>query len=130
MHFPLYDVVLPWTCLHTVIAPPSPSPNNAPPGILYADVGVDLSAVPLEDYPILGLFSRVMMETGTSEMDRVKLSRRIGSQTGGVYCTFLADQPSTDGAVADPGALKSYLFLRGKVMFRLPAFSFWMHHGL
>ncbi|CAN0493283.1 unnamed protein product, partial [Ectocarpus sp. 12 AP-2014] len=57
-----------------------------------------------------------MMETGTSEMDRVQLSRRIGSQTGGVYATFLADQPSAGGAVADPGALKQYLFLRGKAV--------------
>ncbi|CAM9295585.1 unnamed protein product [Ectocarpus sp. 4 AP-2014] len=85
-------------------------------GILYADVGVDLSNIPLEDMPILGIFSRVMMETGTSEMDRVQLSRRIGSQTGGVYATFLADQPSAGGAVADPGALKQYLFLRGKAV--------------
>lgn len=85
------------------------------PGILYADVGVDLSAIPLEDYPILGLFSRMMMETGTSKLDRVQLSRRIGSQTGGVYASFLTDQPSTNGMVADVGALKSFLFLRGKV---------------
>lgn len=85
------------------------------PGILYADIGVDLSNILVEDMPILGMFSRIMMETGTSEMDRVQLSRRIGSQTGGVYATFLADQPSAGGAVADPAALKQYLFLRGKV---------------
>lgn len=76
---------------------------------------MDLSRVPLEDYPILGLFSRVLTETGTSKLDRVQLSRRIGSQTGGVYASFLTDQPSAGGSVADPGALKSYLFLRGKV---------------
>ena len=112
------------------IAPPSPHPIPLPqlplpnarialvrsiPGILYADVGMDLSNVLLEDLPILGLFSRVIMETGTSSMDRVQLSRRIGSQTGGVYATFLADQPSAGGAVADPKALKQFLFLRGKV---------------
>lgn len=55
------------------------------------------------------------METGTSELDRVQLSRRIGSQTGGVYATFLAGQPYEDGVVADPMAMKQYLFLRGKV---------------
>lgn len=113
-------------CLSTVFSRVGPhrNPNilptpltapTAPPGILYADVGVDLSNILLEDMPILGLFSRIMMETGTSDMDRVQLSRRIGSQTGGVYATFLADQPSAGGAVADPGALKQYLFLRGKV---------------
>lgn len=104
--------------------PLPPSPDLAPrapqqypplPGILYADVGVDLSNILVEDMPILGMFSRIMMETGTSEMDRVQLSRRIGSQTGGVYATFLADQPSAGGAVADPASLKQYLFLRGKV---------------
>lgn len=78
-------------------------------------MGVDLSSIPLEDIPILGMFSRVMMETGTSKLDRVQLSRRIGSQTGGVYATFMGDQPSAGGAVADPSALKSFLFLRGKV---------------
>lgn len=107
----------------TYLVSPHPNPNihrapaPRPPGILYADVGVDLSNILLEDMPILGLFSRIMMETGTSDMDRVQLSRRIGSQTGGVYATFLADQPSAGGAVADPGALKQYLFLRGKVGF-------------
>lgn len=55
------------------------------------------------------------METGTSEMDRVKLSHRIGSQTGGVHASFLADQPSAAGAVADPGSLEQFIFLRGKV---------------
>ena len=85
------------------------------PGILYADIGVDLSNVPLEDLPLLSLFSRVTMESGTSELDRVQLSRRIGSQTGGVYATFLNAQPFQGGVVADPGALKQYFFLRGKV---------------
>lgn len=114
---------------NTTPAPPPPLPptlayarfchttplHTTPLGILYADVGVDLSNILLEDMPILGMFTRIMMETGTSEMDRVQLSRRIGSQTGGVYATFLADQPSAGGAVADPAALKQYLFLRGKV---------------
>ncbi|CAM9175968.1 unnamed protein product, partial [Ascophyllum nodosum] len=56
------------------------------------------------------------MESGTSELDRVQLSRRIGSQTGGVYATFLNAQPFQGGVVADPGALKQYFFLRGKAV--------------
>ncbi|CAM9808892.1 unnamed protein product, partial [Discosporangium mesarthrocarpum] len=56
------------------------------------------------------------METGTSAMDRVQLSRHIGSHTGGVYATLMAEQPFVDGRVAGSDELKSYLFIRGKAV--------------
>ncbi|CAM9341622.1 unnamed protein product, partial [Choristocarpus tenellus] len=57
-----------------------------------------------------------LTETGTSDLDRVQLARRIGSQTGGVYTTFLKEQPYKDGRVSDPDTLVSYLFVRGKAV--------------
>ena len=40
-------------------------------GVLYVDVGIDTSAVSLDDAPILSLFIAMLMEVGTSTMDQV-----------------------------------------------------------
>jgi len=53
-------------------------------GIAYVNFGVDLSNLPLDDAPLLPLFTKVMMETGAGEYDSVALSRRIGA-----YCSAL-----------------------------------------
>ncbi|CAM9450782.1 unnamed protein product [Chrysoparadoxa australica] len=85
-------------------------------GILYADVGIDMSAVGIEDYPLLGLFTRMLKETGTSKLDRVELSRAIGAQTGGITIQSMISQGYDGGKVADPMDLRSYLFVRGKAV--------------
>ena len=45
-------------------------PSN---GILYADVGLDLSRLPEVDLPYMGLFARCLTETGTDKEDSVEL---------------------------------------------------------
>ncbi|KAG5183571.1 Metalloenzyme, LuxS/M16 peptidase-like protein [Tribonema minus] len=86
-------------------------------GILYADVGVDITGVPLSEYPLLGLFSRMLLETGAGSMDRVELTRHIGTQTGGVYCTSLTGtKMGGGGVIASSDDVVGYLFLRGKAV--------------
>jgi presequence protease len=53
-------------------------------GIAYCNLMVDLSRLPLDDVPLLPLFTRVMKETGAGDMDSVALSRKIGTHTGGI----------------------------------------------
>lgn len=69
--------------------------------------------IPLADYPLLSLLSRLLLETGTSDTDRVEFSRRIGTHTGGVYAsTVTATRAGDGGTVSAPNDVVSYLFLR------------------
>jgi len=84
-------------------------------GVVYADVLLDLSGLPLEELPLVPLFSRLLLETGTSSMDAVTLQRRIGARTGGVEATIFSQQPVTaDGSVSDPLAAVHKLMVRAK----------------
>ena len=84
-------------------------------GVVYADILLDLSAVPVADLPLVRLFSELLDEVGTSELDAVALQRRIGARTGGINPAMIYEQPvGEDGSVGDPYAIVSYLALRGK----------------
>ena len=67
-------------------------------GIAYATLAVDVSGIPLEDVPLLPLFTRIMMETGAGEYDSVALSRQIGMHTGGVSASTMITGVNKDGA--------------------------------
>jgi Zn-dependent M16 (insulinase) family peptidase len=77
-------------------------------GIVYLDVGFNLRVLPQEYLPYMGLFGRLLLELGTETEDYVRLSQRIGRQTGGIHSTnftsmvYNSDQPAT------------WTFLRGK----------------
>ena len=67
-----------------------------------------LHALPKELLPLTEIFARALLETGTDKEDYVKLSQRIGKNTGGIH-----------GSTATATTLKSResvlkLFLRGK----------------
>ncbi|MBN2499182.1 MAG: insulinase family protein [Anaerolineales bacterium] len=77
-------------------------------GILYLDVGFNLHTLPQEYIPYVGLFGRALVEIGTEAQDFVKLSQRIGRDTGGI-------QPAVfTAANRDSKESAAYLFLRGK----------------
>ena len=79
-------------------------------GIVYADIGFDLRTVPLESLPLVPLYGRALLEIGTEKQDFVKLTQRIGSQTGGLWPhAFVSPQRSGPQAV-------TRFFLRGKAM--------------
>jgi Zn-dependent M16 (insulinase) family peptidase len=84
-----------------------PLPTN---GIVYADIGFDLHALPSHLLPYLSVFGRALLEMGTQRRSYVELSQRIGSQTGGIESsTLISSQLQSDES-------QSWFFLRGKAM--------------
>lgn len=60
-------------------------------GIIYLDLGFDLRAVPQELLRYVPLFGRALLEMGTDREDFVRLSQRIGRDTGGIHAsTFVS----------------------------------------
>mmetsp|Transcript_24982 Transcript_24982/g.54016 ORF Transcript_24982/g.54016 Transcript_24982/m.54016 type:complete len:1053 (+) Transcript_24982:155-3313(+) len=85
-------------------------------GILYADVALDYSGIDEADLELLPLFSRMLMEAGTSKYDLTTLSRKIGANTGGINIGFQNDLKSSFGKVGDPDAVLLYMLIRGKAV--------------
>lgn len=54
-------------------------------GIVYLDLGFDLSVVPQELLPYVPLFGRALLEMGTEKEDFVRFLQRIGRYTGGIH---------------------------------------------
>ncbi len=76
-------------------------------GILYLDLGFDLHSLPQRLLPYGELFGRLLLSMGTATQDYVKLSQRIGRETGGIYRTaHLGTTRSGDAT--------THLILRGK----------------
>lgn len=77
-------------------------------GILYLDLGFDLHNLPQEYLPYVSLFGRALLEMGTESEDFVRLSQRIGRDTGGIHTSPLTSlQRDTRQGVA-------WLFMRSK----------------
>ncbi len=61
-------------------------------GILYLNLGFDLSGVPQELLPYAPFFGRALLEMGTAREDYIKFSQRIDRKTGGVWnSTYLSE---------------------------------------
>jgi Zn-dependent M16 (insulinase) family peptidase len=77
-------------------------------GIVYLDVGFDMHCIPQPLLPLTPLFGRALVEIGTKYEDYVKLSLRIGRNTGGIRPSLLISpvNQSNDSA--------AWLFVRGK----------------
>jgi presequence protease len=77
-------------------------------GILYLDIGLNLHALPVDLLPYTELFASALLELGTETEDFVRLTQRIGRQTGGISpVNFIS-------TVRDTGATAAWTFLRGK----------------
>ena len=87
-------------------------------GIVYAAFGVDLSGVPLDDIPLIPIFTKMLIETGAGEYDSVALSRRIGTYTGGVTPTTFESpvrkEGSPENAASDCSRMVTKLVIKGK----------------
>jgi Zn-dependent M16 (insulinase) family peptidase len=95
-------------------------------GIVHINVLLDLTSIPFDDISLLPLFQRMVMETGSSQRDRVAMSRHIGAKTGGVSCSVMLSRPSpnpNDGGyidgvkqyrVLDPNGLDAFFSMKGK----------------
>mmetsp|Transcript_15469 Transcript_15469/g.23722 ORF Transcript_15469/g.23722 Transcript_15469/m.23722 type:complete len:1104 (+) Transcript_15469:54-3365(+) len=87
-------------------------------GIAYAGLLVDLSMVPLEDVPLLQLFTRMITQTGTSEYDPVALTQRIGMYTGGLGASLMTTPVKASGVdqneITDCDKMVTKLVIKGK----------------
>jgi presequence protease len=87
-------------------------------GILYADVGFDYSGIDEADVELLPLLTRMLMEAGTSQSDLVTLTRKIGTNTGGISVSLNSGVKSAGhrAVEADPSNVWLYLMIRGKAV--------------
>ena len=53
-------------------------------GVVHAELLIELKVLSLEEVPHVPLFMRLLLETGTSELDAVALQRLIGARTAGL----------------------------------------------
>jgi Zn-dependent M16 (insulinase) family peptidase len=86
-------------------------------GILYTDIVFNYSLVDLEDLELMPLFTRLLMEAGTTNYDPVTLSRKIGTHTGGISIGLYNDYYHSHhipGTVANLDEAIFYLTIRGK----------------
>ncbi|RRR71246.1 MAG: peptidase M16 [Candidatus Viridilinea halotolerans] len=58
-------------------------------GIIYLNLSFDLRSLPTDLLPLAPLFARALSELGTTEEDFVRLSRRIGRNTGGIGASLM-----------------------------------------
>ncbi|WP_395812578.1 insulinase family protein [Devosia sp.] len=79
-------------------------------GVLYVDFAFDMKALPGTLLPLVPLFSRALLQTGTSTEDFVSLTQRIGRSTGGIGFQRI-NSTRTDGA-----STAAWLVLRGKAV--------------
>ena len=77
-------------------------------GIAYLDCAFDLSVIPDELLPYMGVFGRALVESGTARRDFVDLSQRIARTSGGIWAQPFAS-PVRDSAEA-----VGRLFVRAK----------------
>ncbi|KQW78152.1 peptidase M16 [Devosia sp. Root413D1] len=77
-------------------------------GVVYLDLGFNLTALPGRLLPYLPLFTRALTQTGTGSEDFVSLTQRIGRTTGGVGASRW-NSTRRDGV-----GTAAWMFVRGK----------------
>jgi Zn-dependent M16 (insulinase) family peptidase len=83
-------------------------------GILYTDIAFDFSDINEDDLVLLPLLSRMLTETGTTDLSEDALTYLIGAETGGIGASFSVDLKSNGGKVSDPNDVSLYFAIRGK----------------
>ncbi len=78
-------------------------------GILYLDLGFDLSTLPERLLPLVPVFGQALLESGTADQSFETLTRRIAGRTGGIE-----SQTVVLPTLSQPKTPRSLLFLRGK----------------
>ncbi len=79
-------------------------------GIAYIDIGFDLSGVPSRLLPYLGLLGKLLTELGTESYDMLRLTQKIGQDTGGLRASqFISEKYDRSGQA-------KFSFIRGKAL--------------
>lgn len=84
-------------------------------GILYSDMGFDMTDISTADLELLPVFRRLLIESGTDQMDETTLTRLIGTKTGGLSAIYLNQKPFSP-EISDSDEVISLLMLRGKAV--------------
>lgn len=84
--------------------------NQPTGGIVYFNVGLNLRTLPQELLPYVELFGAALTKMGTETQDFVKLSQRIGMNTGGVGASV------NTSSKRDGSDYLAYLMVNSKVM--------------
>jgi len=88
------------------------------PGIIYIDLGVDISTISYADIGLLPFVTTILTESNTTIHSRTDLDRLIGIYTGGVKVDLElipVHDPSEENIFASENTkMRSILFLRGK----------------
>ncbi|CAM2057905.1 presequence protease [Desulfovibrionales bacterium] len=77
-------------------------------GVVYLDLGFNITTVPVELLPLLPLFGHSLLELGTTRTSFVDLSMRIAQKTGGMHYSTIA----TSGYNQNHAC--AWLFIRAK----------------
>ena len=78
--------------------------------VLYAELALDMTGVPMHLIPLIPLFCRCLTQMGTAQESFVELTARIGRKTGGVSVSpFVSEVRGR----ADPAA---FVVVRWKAM--------------
>lgn len=80
-------------------------PTNS---IAYVDIGFNLNTLSADYLPYLPIFTRSLLQMGTTKEDYVSLIQRIGRRTGGLRVSTVIDEKRHSNEFI------SYLFFRGK----------------
>jgi presequence protease len=87
-------------------------------GLVYADLGIDISMLDFDDIFLLPTLARLMVDAGTETYSDVEIAREVGANTGGisgqiVLTPILPANATTHTRVTDGDHFYSKLFLRG-----------------
>jgi Zn-dependent M16 (insulinase) family peptidase len=85
-------------------------------GILYADLALDYSGIDAADLELLPLFTRMLMESGTTQYDLATLTRKIGTSTGGISVSLHNDLRANGNKVVAGDQALLHLLVRGKAV--------------
>ncbi len=85
-------------------------------GIIYVDVGFDLTSIPLDELTLVSLLSSLLLDTGTSKLDRIQLAQYIDTHTGGLSLSSISGPRVNNQVVATPDNFIDYMFVRGKAV--------------
>jgi len=84
-------------------------------GIIYVNLVLDLSVLPVEYVPLMGIFNGLMFDVGTSKLSPEDFTQQVGAKTGGISTGSMnALKRSKDGALGDPNDIAYRFIVSGK----------------
>jgi len=84
-------------------------------GIIYCNLVLDLATLPVEYVPLLGIFTGLLFDVGTSKLSSEEFTHQIGASTGGISVGSMnALKNGKDGALGDPNDIAFRLIVSGK----------------